>query len=112
MEVLNCEVEGHYPNKNNRGRSQSPISHSYKFKSPHYTRRMVKTIEKIIIVILLWTLYYTKHRNWFHESLVMLEIFTKLPLNNLKFWFLYRQAVRNSLISEQGQGKNKKNACC
>ena len=31
-------------------------------------------------VFLLWTLYYTKHRNWFHESLVMLEIFTKLPL--------------------------------
>ena len=29
-------------------------------------------------VILLWTLYYTKHRNWFHESLVMLEIFTKV----------------------------------
>ena len=31
-------------------------------------------------VILLWTLYYTKHRNWFLESFVMLEIFIKLPL--------------------------------
>ena len=48
-------------------------------------------------VTLLWTLYYIKHRNWFHESLVMLEIFTKLPLKIQKFWFLYRQAVRNSL---------------
>ena len=48
-------------------------------------------------VILLWTLYYTKHRNCFHESLVMLEIFTKLLLKIQKFWFLYRQAVQNSL---------------
>ena len=48
-------------------------------------------------VILLWTLYYTKRRNWFHECLVMLEIFTELPLKIYKFWFLYRQAVRNSL---------------
>ena len=37
-------------------------------------RRLLNT------VIILWTLYYAKHRNWFHESLVMLEIFTKLPL--------------------------------
>ena len=48
-------------------------------------------------VILLWTLYCTKHRNWFHESLMMIEIFTKLPLKIQKFWLLYRQAVRNSL---------------
>ena len=31
-------------------------------------------------VILLWTLYCTKHRNWFHASLMMIEIFTELPL--------------------------------
>ena len=40
----------------------------------------LKTMISLNTVILLWTLYYTKHRNWFHESLVMLEIFTKLPL--------------------------------
>ena len=53
-------------------------------------------------VILLWTLYYTKHRNWFHKSLVMFEIFTKLPLKILEVWFLYRQAVRNSLKKKLG----------
>ena len=33
-------------------------------------------------VILLRTLYCTKHRNYFHASLMMIEIFTKLPLVN------------------------------
>ena len=36
--------------------------------------------ENLDTVILLWTLYCTKHRSWFHESLMMIEIFTKLPL--------------------------------
>ena len=67
-------------------------------------KRKMKFLWKLFVIftkhwipLYLWTLYYTKHRNWFHESLAMLEIFTKLPLKIWKFWFLYRQAVRNSL---------------
>ena len=40
------------------------------------------TAQKVVsldTVTLLWTLYCTKHRNWFHESLMMIDIFTKLP---------------------------------
>ena len=46
--------------------------------------------------ILLWTLYCTKHRNWFHASLMMIEMFTKLPLKNLEVLVTFRQAVRKS----------------
>ena len=60
-------------------------------------------------VILLWTLYCTEHRNWFHESLVMLEhnITTSLSKNQFRCLVQYSVHKRITVFRGQGQGKNK-----
>ena len=63
-------------------RDKNKHSQISRYNKIYKSKDLVNTMrnKNLNTVILLWTLYYTKHRNWFHESLAMLEIFTKLPL--------------------------------
>ena len=59
--------------------------------------------------------FYTKHRNWFDESLVMLEIFslvnisniTRLSCNQFRSFSVKSVHKRITMFIKQGQGKNK-----